>query len=133
MNIDTEALAESAPLVVVGMAVVFTGLFTLMVAATLMVRLSQPKNNNKTEKGIEAPPEVAVPSATGEADKGTIAAVAVALALSMQKAITAPSERVMGAVPSPGSPTGSTWTAAGREQLMRSRGKVGHKWGRRSE
>lgn len=131
MNIDTEALAESALLVVVGMAVVFTGLFILMVAATLMVRLSQP--NNKTEKGIETPPEIAGPSATGEADKGTIAAVAVALALSMQKAITAPSERVMGAVPSPGSPTGSTWTAAGREQLMRSRGKVGHKWGRRSE
>ena len=69
----------------------------------------------------------------GEPGGETIAAVAVALALSMQKDRIAPSEGVMGAVPPSGAAAGSTWAAAGREQLMRSRGKVGHKWGRRSE
>ena len=133
MNIDTEALLDSALLVLVGMAVVFSGLFILMVAATIVVRFSRRNGDNNTGGAERSAPEVVPSTDTGEPRGETVAAVAVALALSMQKAVIAPSERVMGAVPSPGSLSGSTWTAAGREQLMRSRGKVGHKWGRRSE
>ncbi len=130
MNIDTEAVLDSALLVVVGMAVVFTGLFILMVSAIVVVRLSQRNNNGA---GREPATEVCRSDDPGEPGGATIAAVAVALALSMQRDRLAPSEGLMGTVPPSGTAAGSTWAAAGREQQMRSRGKVGHKWGRRSE
>lgn len=131
MDIDTEALWESALLVVVGMAVVFSGLFILMVAATVVVRLPQRNNNRGAAKQSNA--ESVPPAEHRERGSEAIAAVAVALALSMQKEGAAPSGRAMSAVLPSGAPAGSTWAVAGREQLMRSRGKVGHKWGRRSE
>ncbi|MBM4444284.1 MAG: hypothetical protein FJ020_03135 [Chloroflexi bacterium] len=131
MDIDTSALKESALLVVVGMAVVFVGLFILMVAATAVVRLSQRNNNGGLAGQTRAVP---VPAAEHrERDGEAIAAMAVALALSLQKDRVAPSGVLMGGIPPSGAPAGGTWAAAGREQLMRSRGKVGHKWGRRSE
>lgn len=131
MNIDTDVLLDSVLLVLVGMAVVFVGLFILMVAATAVVRPSQ--RNNKTGRRIETPPRAAALSATGDAGRGAIAAMAVALALSMEKGGTVPPVQVGRAASMTQAGAGSTWAAAGREQQMRSRGKVGHKWGRRSD
>jgi Na+-transporting methylmalonyl-CoA/oxaloacetate decarboxylase gamma subunit len=122
MNIDNDALRDSAVLVLMGMAVVFTGLFTLMVAATVLVRFSR---RNNTGAGGQTTAEVFRSTEPGETDGATIAAMAVALALSVRKDGMAPLAPSVGPV--------STWAAAGKEQQMRSRGKVGHKWGRRSE
>jgi Na+-transporting methylmalonyl-CoA/oxaloacetate decarboxylase gamma subunit len=129
MNIDTDALLDSALLVLIGMAVVFTGLFTLMVSATVVVRFSRRDN---TGAGRQTTAEVVRPAGLGETGGAAIAAMAVALALSMQRDRIAPLGGLAGGVPPSGGPAG-TWAAAGREQQMRSRGKVGHKWGRRSE
>ncbi len=130
MNIDTDALLDSTVLVVVGMAVVFVGLVILMVSATILVRFSQRSNNVSAR---EQAPAVAPSADLGMPGGEAVAAVAVALALSVWTGRDAPSRALPGGVPMPGAPAGSTWAAAGREQQMRSRGKVGHKWGRRSE
>lgn len=128
MNIDADALLDSALLVLMGMAVVFTGLFTLMVASAALVRFSRRNNG----AGKRTPAEVVRPAGPGETGGAAIAAMAVALALSMRRDRIAPSVGLAGGVPPSGGPAGA-WAAAGREQQMRSRGKVGHKWGRRSE
>jgi Na+-transporting methylmalonyl-CoA/oxaloacetate decarboxylase gamma subunit len=129
MNIDTDVLLDSAVLVLMGMAVVFTGLFTLMVAAMVLVRFS-PRSN--TGAGRQTMAEVVRAIEPGGTDGATIAAMAVALALSMRKDGIAPLAGAAGGFSPSVGPAG-TWAAAGREQQMRSRGKVGHKWGRRSE
>lgn len=128
MNIDSDALLDSAVLVVVGMAVVFVGLLILMVAAILMVRFSE--GNKNTGAGRETSPETVASSAAGEAGKETIAAVAVALALAMEEIRVAPSVRPGRTASMTQAGSGSGWSAAGRERLMHARGKVGHRWGR---
>jgi Na+-transporting methylmalonyl-CoA/oxaloacetate decarboxylase gamma subunit len=129
MNIDNDALRDSAVLVLMGMAVVFTGLFTLMVAATVLVRFSR---RNNTGTGGQTTAEVFRSTEPGETDGATIAAMAVALALSVRKDGMAPLAGAAGGLAPSVGPV-SIWAAAGKEQQMRSRGKVGHKWGRRSE
>jgi hypothetical protein len=97
-----------------------------------MVRYSQGRDNNK-KAAKEPPPEVPRSADPVESDGAAIAAVAVALALSLQKEGAVPPGRAVSAVLPSGASAGSAWAVAGREQLMCSRGKVGHKWGRRSE
>lgn len=129
MNIDTDALLDSALLVLMGMAVVFTGLITLMVAATVVVRLSR---RNNTGAGKQTTAEVVRLTEPCETDGAAVAAMTVSLALSMRQDGIASLAGAAGGFAASGGPAG-TWAAAGREQQMRSRGKVGHKWGRRSE
>jgi Na+-transporting methylmalonyl-CoA/oxaloacetate decarboxylase gamma subunit len=129
MNIDNDALRDSAVLVLMGMAVVFIGLLTLMVAATVLVRFSR---RNNTGAGRQMTAEVVRSTELGDTDGATIAAMTVALALSLRQNGIAPLAGAAGGFAPSVGPV-STWAAAGREQQMRSRGKVGHKWGRRSE
>ncbi|MDM8000157.1 MAG: OadG family protein [Dehalococcoidia bacterium] len=121
-----EKLAEAAMLIGVGMAVVFGALIILMVAIMIINRLA-PERAKKVET-----PEVLEEVETGSVRRGRIAAMAVALAKTMEE-----EERVSSAQPA-ASPAGSAgepsrWAVSGREQAMRSRGKVGRQWGRRSD
>ena len=121
-----EAMGEGALLIVVGMLVVFAALVILMVAIMIMNRLFPDKG-----KKTEGPTSVEAIGAE-QSEKGKVAVLAVALAKAMEKD--------GGGIPqqSAANPVGwsgetGRWAASGREQAMRSRGKAGRQWGRRSD
>ena len=110
----------------VGMLVVFAALFTLMVAIMIMNRLF-PDKGKKTEV-----PALAEAILSEQSDRERVAVLAVALAKAMEKEREViPEQRTMNAVGPSGEP--SRWAASGREQAMRSRGRAGRQWGRRSD
>ena len=118
-----EKLSEAAVLAVVGVAVVLVALTILMLA---VMELSRLASGDKKNKGKAAPNVLQRQGLS----KGSIAAMAVAMALAMEERETA---FTMGDGKAPASrPVVSPWAAAGRERLMRSRTKTGHKWGRPS-
>ena len=108
------------------MAVVFAALVLLMLAVIVLRRVAQGRRDNEEGNGT-------APGATesGGPSKESIAAMAVGLALLMEGHRAAPAGRPGGGVPTVGAGA-SPWVRAGRDQQMRSRRKVGHKWGRRS-
>ena len=121
-----EKLAEAALLVVVGMAVVFAALFILMVAIMILNRLF-PDKGKKTEG-----PALVDGILSEESDREKVAVLAVALAKAMERETeVVPEQRTTSALGPSGEP--SRWAASGREQAMRSRGKAGRQWGRRSD
>jgi sodium pump decarboxylase gamma subunit len=121
-----EALKEGALLIVVGMAVVFAALFILMVAIIIMNRLF-PDKGKKTEG-----PALAEAIMSEQSDRERVAVLAVALAKAMERETEViPEQRMTSALGPSGEP--SRWAASGREQAMRSRGKAGRQWGRRSD
>ena len=110
----------------VGMGVVFAALILLMLAVMVLRRVVGGRRGNQEGNG----------TAPGAAEsvgpsKESIAAMAVGLALLMEGRTAAPAGRSGGGVPTVGAGA-SPWVRAGRDQQMRSRRKVGHKWGRRS-
>ncbi len=123
---DWDRLGEAGTLIGVGMAVVFAALLILMVAIMIVNRLA-PERARKAEgstllEGIAAE----------ESEREKVAVMAVALARAMEKETEcAPQRRAMSPVGGAGEP--SRWATAGREQVMRSRGKAGRQWGRRSD
>ena len=121
-----EALKEGALLIVVGMTVVFAALFILMVAIMIMNRLF-PDKGKKTEG-----PALAEAIMSEQSDRERVAVLAVALAKAMERETEViPEQRTTSALGPSGEP--SRWAASGREQAMRSRGKAGRQWGRRSD
>lgn len=123
---DWEKLGKAAELIGVGMAVVFAALVILMVAIMIMNRLF-PDKGKRTESAalVEA-------MVSEESERERVAVLAVALAKAMEKEREViPEQRTMNAVGWSGEP--SRWAASGREQAMRSRGKAGRQWGRRSD
>jgi sodium pump decarboxylase gamma subunit len=121
-----EAMGEGALLILVGMAVVFAALVILVVSIMIMNRLFPDKG----EKAEAPPSPESMVSATSEREK--VAALAVALAKAMEKDRgVIPQQSV--ADPVGWSGESSRWAASGREQAMRSRGKAGRQWGRRSD
>jgi sodium pump decarboxylase gamma subunit len=120
------ALGEGALLVVVGMAVVFAALIILMVAIMILNRLF-PDKGKKTEG-----PALAEAIMSEQSEKERVAVLAVALAAAMEKEREViPEQGTTSALGPSGEP--SRWAASGREQAMRSRGKAGRQWGRRSD
>src|SRR4030042_4392186 len=127
---NAEELIGAAILVVVGMAVVFVGLSILMVASMITIKIFRPKEENGVNQNTA--PEVALSDGPGAASKGTIHAMAWGLALSMEKGDVISVGEPRGATSVMAAGTAGTWAVAGREQQMRSRGKAGHQWGKRS-
>jgi Na+-transporting methylmalonyl-CoA/oxaloacetate decarboxylase gamma subunit len=117
-----EKLPEAAMLAVTGVAMVMTGLTILMLAVMVLCRLVSGDKDNKEKSAPNVLQRQGI-------SKESIAAMAVAMALAMEEQKTAstighdeaPVPRFMV----------SSWAAAGRERLMRSRTKTGHKWRRR--
>jgi len=123
---DWEKLGEAALLIGVGMAVVFSALLILMVCIMIMNRLF-PDKGKKAEG-----PAVLEAIETERSGRERVAVLAVALAKAMDKEREVILEqRTMNAVGPSGEP--SRWAVSGREQAMRSRGKAGRQWGRRSD
>ena len=121
-----EALKEGALLIVVGMAVVFAALFILMVAIMIMNRLF-PDKGKKTEG-----PALAEAIMAEQSERERVAVLAAALAKAMERETEViPEQGTASALGPSGEP--SRWAASGREQAMRSRGKAGRQWGRRSD
>ena len=121
-----EALKEGALLIVVGMTVVFAALFILMVAIMIMNRLF-PDKGKKTEG-----PALAEAIMAEQSERERVAVLAVALAAAMEREREViPEQGTTSALGPSGEP--SRWAASGREQAMRSRGKAGRQWGRRSD
>jgi len=121
-----EAMGEGALLIVVGMVVVFVALFILVISIMIMNRLFPDKG-----KKSEGPASVeAVAAESSEKEKVAVLAVALAKAMERDQEVI-PEQRVMSATGWAGEP--SRWAASGREQAMRSRGKAGRQWGRRSD
>lgn len=123
---DWDQLRSAGTLIGVGMAVVFVALLTLMVAIMIVNRLA-PERARKAEG-----PTVLEGIADEESERLRVAVMAVALAAAMQKETEAAARpAVIGPVGWAGQP--SRWAMAGREQVMRDRGKAGRQWGRRSD
>lgn len=123
---DWDRLGEAGILIGVGMAVVFAALLSLMVAIMIVNRLA-PERARKAEG-----PTVLGAIEIEEAERERVAVVAVALARAMEKETGgAPQVTAVGGAGVAGEPT--RWAMAGREQLMRSRGKAGRQWGKRSD
>jgi Na+-transporting methylmalonyl-CoA/oxaloacetate decarboxylase gamma subunit len=123
---DWEQLGEAALLIGVGMAVVFAALLILMVAIMILNKLF-PDRGKKTEGSA-----LLESVGTGESERERVAVLAVALAKAMEKeGEVIPEQRTMNGVGWVGEP--SRWAVSGREQAMRSRGKAGRQWGRRSD
>jgi sodium pump decarboxylase gamma subunit len=121
-----EAMGEGALLIVVGMLVVFAALVILVVSIMIMNRLFPDKG-----KKAEAPPSPeSMVSGTSERERVAALAVAVVKAMENEREVV-PEQRTI----SVAGPSGeaSRWAASGREQAMRSRGKAGRQWGRRSD
>ena len=125
-DVDTEALGEGALLIGVGMLVVFVALTILVMAIMIMNRLF-PEKAKKAEE-----PPVLEAIETERSERERVAALAVAVAKAMEKESEyALQQGVVGPGGWSGEP--SRWAASGREQVMRSRGKAGRQWGRRSD
>ena len=123
---DIEALKEGALLIVVGMVVVFVALLILVISIMIMNRLFPDKG-----KKSEGPASVeAVAAESSEKEKVAVLAVAVAKAMERDGGVT---PRMSAANPVGWSGETSRWAASGREEAMRSRGKAGRQWGRRSD
>jgi Na+-transporting methylmalonyl-CoA/oxaloacetate decarboxylase gamma subunit len=125
-----ENLTEAAVITVVGVLVVFVSLAVLMVSIIVLSRLT----SRKSVQAKEAAPPIMEEGGDQAEEPGLsrecIAAIAVSLARTMDEAgpvRRTPPERL------PVTPASSSpWARAGREQLMRLRGKVGHQWGKPS-
>jgi Na+-transporting methylmalonyl-CoA/oxaloacetate decarboxylase gamma subunit len=114
-----EKLPEAAMMAVAGMAAVLVALTILMLAVMVLCRLMPGDKENKKK----AAPNVLQGHGVS---KESIAAMAVAMALAMdEKKPTSTIGHDEAPVPRP---MVSPWAAAGRERLMRSRTKTGHKW-----
>ena len=123
---DWDQLREAGILIGVGMAVVFAALLILMVAIMIVNRLA-PERARKADGST-----VLEGIAAEESERQRVAVVAVALARAMEHgAQGVPQQRA--AVPAGAAGEPSRWAMAGREQVMRSRGKAGRQWGRRSD
>ena len=108
------------------MAVVFAALVTLTVAIMTINWLALAKAKKVEDpallEGIE----------TEKSERARVAVLAVALAKAMDKEREViPEQGMMKATACLGEP--SRWVVSGREQAMRSRGKAGRQWGRRSD
>ena len=127
----TENLTEAAILTVVGVLVVFVALVSLMVAIIVLSRLTSRK---EAEAKVEASPVEVHEMPSGQQgpvpSKEAIAAIAVSLARSMAETETVRPRRQEGPVRPEA--ISRKWASAGREELMRSRRKVGHRWGKPS-
>lgn len=123
---DWDKLGEAGTLIGVGMAVVFAALLILMVAIMVVNRLA-PERARKAEG-----PTVLGAIEIEEAERERAAAIAVALARAMEPGTQGAAQQ---AAAGPAVPAGEPgrWAMAGREQLMRSRGKAGRQWGKRSD
>ncbi|MCX5992065.1 MAG: OadG family protein [Chloroflexi bacterium] len=120
----TKQLPEAAMLALIGAVVVFAGLAILMLAIMVLNRLLPGNKKNKEE--------IAPGIVEGQSpSKESIAAIAVAVALLMEEHEAA-SASEHGDAPAPRLMV-SPWAAAGRQQLMLSRRKAGHQWGRSSK
>jgi Na+-transporting methylmalonyl-CoA/oxaloacetate decarboxylase gamma subunit len=123
---DWEQLGEAGTLIGVGMAVVFAALLILMVAIMIVNRLA-PERARKAQGST-----VLEGIAAEESEREKVAVVAVALSRAMERETEcAPQQGAISPAGSAGEP--SRWAQAGREQVMRSRGKAGRQWGRRSD
>ena len=126
----TENLTEAAILTVVGILVVFVALVSLMVAIIVLSRLTSRKETAR----VEAPPVEVPDMPSGQqgpvTSKETVAAIAVSLARTMAETETVRPRRQEG--PMRPEAVSRKWASAGREELMRSRRKVGHRWGKPS-
>jgi sodium pump decarboxylase gamma subunit len=121
-----QAMGEGALLIVVGMLVVFVALAILVIAIMIMNRLFPDKG-----KKAEAPPSPeSVVSGISEREKVAALAVAVVKAMEKQNGDIPELRTISAAGPSG---EASRWAASGREHAMRSRGKAGRQWGRRSD
>jgi Na+-transporting methylmalonyl-CoA/oxaloacetate decarboxylase gamma subunit len=126
-----ENLTEAAVITVVGVLVVFVSLAVLMVSIIVLSRLT---TSRKSVQAKEAAPPIMEEGGDQGDERGlsneAIAAIAVSLARTMDEArpVRRPPPERLAATPAGSSP----WARAGREQLMRSRGKVGHQWGKPS-
>ena len=114
-----EKLVEAAMLAVAGVAMVMAGLTVLMLAVMVLCRLVPGDKEKAASKVLQEQ----------GLSKESIAAMAVAMALAMEEQKTG-STIGLDEAPVP-RPLVSPWSAAGRERLMRSRTKTGHKWRRR--
>ncbi len=127
----TDNLTEAAILTVVGVITVFVALISLLVAIVLLSRFASGKAAESRvvspSTAEEAGPQV---HEEPEPDKETIAAIAVSLARGMTDTAARPTKRETGWTAQPA--ISSQWARAGREELMRSRRKVGHRWGKPS-
>jgi hypothetical protein len=86
-----------------------------------------PDKGKKTEGPASAEAIV-----SEQSERERVAVLAVALVKAMEKEVEViPEQRTMNAVGPSGEP--SRWAASGREQVMRSRGRAGRQWGRRSD
>ncbi len=121
---DWGQLREGGALIGVGMAMVFAALLVLMVAIMVVNRLA-PERARKAEG-----PTVLEGLAAEESEKRRVAAMAVALARAMEAASRGRARAAAGVPEWADGP--SPWVRAGREEVMRSRGKAGRQWGRRS-
>ncbi|MBN2098859.1 MAG: OadG family protein [Dehalococcoidia bacterium] len=122
----SEDLAEAALLILMGMAVVFCALVILMSAIMIINRMT-PDRGKKAEG-----PVLLEATESEDSDRGRIAALAVAVAKAMEREQeVTPEQGMVSAVGWAGEP--SRWVVSGREQAMRSRGKAGRQWGRRSD
>jgi Na+-transporting methylmalonyl-CoA/oxaloacetate decarboxylase gamma subunit len=121
-----ERLIEAVTLIGVGMAVVFVALVILMMAIMIINRMAP-------DRGKKAGGLVLLEATESEdSDRGRIAALAVAVSKAMEREQDViPEQRMVSAVGWAGEP--SRWVVSGREQAMRSRGKAGRQWGRRSD
>lgn len=125
-DINWGQLGDAGILIGVGMSVVFVGLIILMIAIMIMNRLF-PDKGKKTEGSalLEA-------IETEKSERERVALLAVALARAVEEERQGNSqEGMMGMVGWSGEP--SRWVVSGREQAIRSRGKAGRQWGRRSD
>ncbi len=118
-------MRDAGILIGVGMAVVFVALLVLMVAIMIVNRLA-PERARKAE-GLTVLEAVAAE----ESERQRAAVIAVALAADMERAPSG-TARPGAAAPAGWAGGPSPWLAAGRDQVMQSRGKAGRGWGRRS-
>jgi Na+-transporting methylmalonyl-CoA/oxaloacetate decarboxylase gamma subunit len=112
-------MRDAATIAVIGVAVVMAALVILMMAITVITRLVPGSKEAKTDTTREDVQDESP-------EKESVAVMAVAITLAMEAQRKAPA---VGGGPAAG-PLGQTrWASAGREQLMRSRGETGRKWG----
>lgn len=116
-------MRDAATIAVVGVAVVMAVLSILMIAIMVMTRLAPGRKEAKVDATLEEMQE-------DSPEKESVAAIAVAMALAVEAERNASAAGAMQSL-IPG-PTTGRWASAGREQLMRSRGRTGRRWGRTS-
>ncbi|MBN2098523.1 MAG: hypothetical protein JW753_02890 [Dehalococcoidia bacterium] len=113
-------MGDAATIAVIGVAVVMAALVILMIAIMVITRLVPGSKEARTDTTREDVQDESP-------EKESVAVIAVAITLAMEAQRKAPA--VGGAPAGPPGQVASRWASAGREQLMRSRGGTGRKWG----